>query len=224
MPDNRFEKIKQVLENRQPDLTVLIEDVEKPHNLAAIARTCEAIGIPEIHAVSKLRRLRLSQMAAGGIRKWITLNKYTSTESAYAELKSQNMQIVATHLSDNTIDYKDIDYTQPTAIIAGSEYEGVTEYAVENADFCISIPMMGMVQSLNVSVAMSIILYEALNQRKKAGMYTSRQLDKKTFNKKLFEWSHPKISQYCIEHNQPYPDINDQGEIIGKLNNLKVIK
>lgn len=220
MCNKRFDKIKQVLNNRQPDLTVLIEDVEKPHNLAAIARTCEAIGISEIHAVSILRRLRLSQMAAGGIRKWISLIKHKTTESAYQQLRSKNMQIVVTHLSENTIDYQEIDFTRPTAIVAGSEYDGVTDYAVDNADYCISIPMSGMVQSLNVSVAMSVILYEAHRQRKKSGMYDTRRIDSNTYNKQLFEWLHPKVTQYCKKNKQPYPELNDKGEIIGKLNNL----
>lgn len=214
MLPERFKKIKEILSQRQPDLTVLLEDVEKPHNLAAIARTCDAVGINEIHAVTSLKGLKLTQMAAGGIRRWVGLNKYKTTKAAFDQLKSQNLQIVVTHLSNNTIDYKDIDYTKPTVIIAGSEYEGVSEYAVDNADFCISIPMLGMVQSLNVSVAMSIILYEALMQRQKAGLYQTTRLDDEEYNKKLFEWSHPRVTQRCKERQEPYPELDDEGQII----------
>ena len=220
MLESRFNKIKKILSQRQPDLTVLLEDVEKPHNLAAIARTCDAVGIPEIHAVSAIKGLRLSQMAAGGIRKWVSLKKYKSTEEAFKALKANNMQLVVTHLSDNTIDYKEIDYTKPTAIIAGSEYEGVSEFAIENADYCISIPMLGMVQSLNVSVAMSIILYEALNQRQQAGMYNTNHLPEDLFKQKLFEWSHPKVTQLYKQRKENYPELDDTGQILIKNKNL----
>ena len=217
MASERFEKIKKLLSQRQPDLTVLIEDVVKPHNLAAIARTCDAVGIPEVHAVSTMRGLRLSQMAAGGIRKWVQLHKHATTEDAFKQLKQNNMQLIVTHLSDDTIDYTEVDYTKPTAIIAGSEFEGVSEYAVKNADHCISIPMLGMVQSLNVSAAMSIILYEAQKQRAKAGLYDTRRIDDETYNTKLFEYTHPKVTQFCKEHKQNYPEMDDEGEIIGNI-------
>lgn len=224
MSDSRFEKIKQVLSRRQADLTVLIENVRKPHNLAAISRTCDAVGIAEIHAVSDMRELRLTQMSAAGIKKWIDLKKHRKTADAYQLFKKAGMQIIVAHLSEQTIDYQQIDYTKPTAIIAGSEYDGVSDYAIEHADHLISIPMLGMVQSLNVSVAMSIILYEALKQRRKKAMYETLQLSDEIFRNKLFEWSHPKITQFCKEHKQPYPEINDKGELTGKLNNLKIIK
>ena len=217
MTVNRFNKIKQVLTQRQTDLTVVIEDVDKPHNLAAIARTCDAVGISHIHAVSNLRSLRLSQMAAGGIRKWVALTKHKTTANAFKQLKADNMQLLVTHISDNTIDYREIDYTLPTAIIAGSEYEGVSDYAIEHADHCISIPMLGMVQSLNVSVAMSVILYEALQQRQQAGSYENLSLDPQTYQNKLFEGMHPKVTQYCKERQLAYPELDDEGDIIGEV-------
>lgn len=214
MSDKRIQKIRQVLDTRQPDLTVMIENVIKPHNLAAIARTCDAVGIAEIHAVSETERLRLSQQAAGGIRKWIKLTKHKTTKDAYQVLKQKGYNIVVTHLSDDTQDYETIDFTKPTAIVAGSENDGVSDYAIEQADKVIAIPMTGMVQSLNVSVAMSIILYEAMKQRRQAGMYESVQLDPETYQQRLFEWSHPQVSRYCQENNLSYPDMNENGEII----------
>ena len=122
MLKERFNKIKKILSQRQPDLTVLLEDVQKPHNLAAIARTCDAVGIDEVHAVTAIKGLRLSQMAAGGIRRWITLNKYSSIEAAFKNLKSQNMQLVVTHLSEDTVDYTTCPHT------ARSKTNNVTEY------------------------------------------------------------------------------------------------
>lgn len=216
MPAPRFEKIKKILSQRQPDLTVLLEGVEKPHNLAAIARTCDAVGIAEIHAVTSVKGLKLSQKAAGGIRKWLDLVRHPSTDDAFAHFKSRNMQLVVTHLSDNTIDYKEIDYTKPTVIIAGSEDQGVSDYAVSHADHCIALPMLGMVQSLNVSVAMSVILYEALKQRQQAGMYKTKRLPAEQYEQKLFEWSQPKITQLCKETRQGYPQLDSDGQLINK--------
>lgn len=224
MSNQRFEKIKRTLNRRQPDLTVLMENVHKPHNLAALARTCDAIGIPEIHAVSSIRDLRISQMAAGGVRRWISVKKHQSTEDAFHLLKKQGLKIVVAHLDENTKDYKDIDYTVPTAIIAGSELDGISDYAVQHADDTVGIPMQGMVQSLNVSVAMSVILYQAMEQRIKAGMYDNCRLDKVTYETLLFEWMHPKVAHYCNRHKIDYPALNEDGDIIGKLNNLDALK
>ncbi|MDH5517624.1 MAG: tRNA (guanosine(18)-2'-O)-methyltransferase TrmH [Gammaproteobacteria bacterium] len=221
MSEQRFNKLISVLSQRQPDLTVLIEAVDKPHNLAAIARTCDAVGISHIHAVSATRSLRLSQMAAGGIRKWVGLSKHKTTADAFDQLKAENMQLIVTHLSDDTKDFREIDYTRPSAIIAGSEVEGVSDYAIEHADHCISIPMLGMAQSLNVSVAISIILYEAMQQRQLAGMYQQQRLDPQSYQNKLFEGLHPKVSQYCKQHKLPYPELDRHGNISTELFNLK---
>ncbi|MDH5393088.1 MAG: tRNA (guanosine(18)-2'-O)-methyltransferase TrmH [Gammaproteobacteria bacterium] len=220
MPTERFNKIKQVLLHRQPDLTVLVEAVDKPHNLSAIARTCDAVGIAELHAVSDISGLKLSQKAAGGIRKWLKLTKHKTTVLAFEQLKATGMQLVVTHLSEATKDYKEIDYTRPTAIIAGSESEGVSDYAIEHADHCIAIPMLGMAQSLNVSVAVSVILYEALQQRQQADMYATLRLDPHSYKTKLFEGMHPKVTQYCRQRQQPYPQMDDDGNIIGDVFNL----
>lgn len=217
MTPERLEIIKSSLDRRQTDLTVVMENVRKPHNLAAVARTLEAIGGLEIHAITELTSIRLTQMSAGGTKKWIRVSKHPNTDQGLKLLKQQGFQIVATSLSENSKDYREIDYTKPTAILVGEELEGISEQAISMADEKISIPMIGMVQSLNVSVASALVLYEAYHQRMAAGMYDSRSLDKETYMTLLFEACHPKIANCCQQKRIPYPAINEDAEILEPL-------
>jgi tRNA (guanosine-2'-O-)-methyltransferase len=214
MTPERLSVIKQSLDRRQPDLTVVMENVCKPHNLAAVARTLEAVGGLEIHAISKLSSIRLSQMAAGGIRKWMKVKKYATIEQGLAPLKLQGCQVIATTLSETSKDYREIDYTCPTAILVGEEYDGISDHAIELADETITIPIVGMVQSLNVSVASALVLYEAYRQREQAGMYDRRKLDDDTYTRLLFEACHPEVARYCREKGIDYPAINEDAEIL----------
>ena len=214
MTPERLDVIKNSLDRRQPDLTVIMDKVRKPHNLAAVARTLEAVGGLDVHAVSGLRSLRLSQMAAGGIRKWMTVHKHASIDEALGSLKQQGHRIIAASLDDNSRDYRDVDYTQPTAILVGEELEGISEHAIELADESITIPIVGMVQSLNVSVATALLLYEAYRQRDQAGMYEQRSLDDATYERLLFEACHPGIANYCREKRVAYPAIDDDAGLL----------
>lgn len=214
MTPERLAIIKSSLDRRQTDLTVVMENVRKPHNLAAVARTLEAVGGLEIHAITELTSIRLTQMSAGGTKKWMKVTKHPSTNQGLSHFKQQGFQIVATSLSENSQDYREIDYTKPTAILVGEELEGISEQAISMADENISIPMIGMVQSLNVSVASALVLYEAYHQRMAAGMYDSRSLDKETYMTLLFEACHPKIANCCQQKRVPYPAIDENAEIL----------
>ncbi|MBL4712838.1 MAG: tRNA (guanosine(18)-2'-O)-methyltransferase TrmH [Gammaproteobacteria bacterium] len=214
MTQQRLATIKACLEKRQTDLTVIMENVRKPHNLAAVARTLEAVGGLEIHAVSNKPSIRLTQMAAGGIKKWIEVINHDSIEQGIRSLKQRGHQIIATTLAPHAKDYREIDYTKPTAILVGEELEGISQQAVNMADTVITIPIIGMVQSLNVSVASALVLYEACHQRTQAGMYDSRSLDDKNYSRLLFKAYHPKIANYCDNKRLPYPAIDENAEIL----------
>ena len=214
MTPERLANIKQGLERRQHDLTVIMEGVRKPHNLAAVGRTLEAVGGLDIHAITELSSIRLSQMAAGGIRRWISVKKHTSTEQGLSSLKASGYQVIATTLSPDSLDYREVDYTRPTAILVGEELEGISDKAVQLADSKIIIPIVGMVQSLNVSVASALVLYEAYRQRDAAGMYDKRSLDDETYFRLLFEACHPRVANYCRNKNIPYPAIDEDAEIL----------
>lgn len=217
MTPERLAIIKKSLAMRQTDLTVVMENVRKPHNLAAVAHTLEAVGGLEIHAITELTSIRLTQMSAGGTKKWIKVNKHPSTEQGLTHLKQQGFQLVATSLGEDSKDYREIDYTRPTAILVGEELEGISEQAIQMADENISIPMIGMVQSLNVSVASALVLYQAYHQRMAAGAYDRRSLDDETYMRLLFEACHPKIANCCLQKRLPYPAIDADAQILEPL-------
>jgi tRNA (guanosine-2'-O-)-methyltransferase len=214
MTPERHQRILQVLDKRQPGLTVCMEGVHKTHNLAAVVRTCDAIGVSDVHAVWKNERMRLSGGSAAGSQNWIDVHNYDQTEQAIAALKKQNMQVLVTNLSDTAVDFREIDYTKPTAIILGQEKFGASQVALDLADQDIVIPMVGMVQSLNVSVACSVVLYEAQRQRQLAGMYDTPRLSEKRRQRVLFEGGHPIFAKACMRKGLPYPHIDQQGQIV----------
>lgn len=211
--NSRNEKIIALLKRRQRDLTVFMDEVHKPHNLAAIVRTCDAVGIGDVHAVYPEGLLKSCHGTAMGSNRWVETNVHKDLESGIKQVKSSGMKVLAAHFSERAVDFRSIDYTQPTAILVGSEKFGVSEQAAELADEHILIPMLGMVQSLNVSVASAIILYEAQRQREQAGYYNSQQIDAELFERLRFEWLHPQVKEFCIKHDIRYPYIDENGDI-----------
>ncbi|MBN2231987.1 MAG: tRNA (guanosine(18)-2'-O)-methyltransferase TrmH [Deltaproteobacteria bacterium] len=215
--DSRFQRLVTVLSRRQPDLTVLLDNVHKPHNLAAIARTCDAVGIGEIHAAVPGEPVRLTQRAAAGIRKWVATHIHDSIAAAAHALRDRGFRLLAAHLTADARDYRAVDLTRPTCLVFGAELEGLSVRAAATVDGFVTIPMLGHVQSLNVSVAAAVVLYEAQRQRQAAGFYDRRRLADGTFQKLLFEWYHPRIAAYCHRHGFPYPALNAAGDVVGDL-------
>ena len=213
MIPRRYEKLKQILRQRQPDLTVITEDVHKPHNLSAIIRTCDAVGVLEVHGVSSKSKVPTYSQVAQGSEKWVQLHSHNHIKTAIANLQASGFKIYAAHLSDKAQDFREIDYTCPTAILLGAEKHGVSELAAELVDEHILIPMMGMVQSLNVSVAAAVILFEAQRQRLAAKMYERVNFDPETFNKILFEWSYPELAAMYRRQERAYPALDEEGNI-----------
>lgn len=214
MLPRRYQKIKQVLDQRQPDLTVVTESVHKPHNLSAILRTCDAVGILDVHTVNPSEEVPTFNSTAQGSQKWVNLTVHGSITGAITHLKQQQFQIYAAHLSPTAVDFRAIDYTQPTAILMGTEKFGITPAAAALVDQHIMIPMMGMVQSLNVSVAAATILFEAQRQRLSAGYYQQQRLDEPTYQRLLFEWGYPKLAQLYRAQGKPYPRIGETGQLL----------
>ena len=213
MTPERYDRIRQTLDKRQPDLTVITDEVYKPHNLSAIARTCDAVGIPQIHCVWPNDSYRLRTASTAGSADWIDVCTHPDITTGIQELQNQGMTVVAAHLTDRAIDYRDYDFTQPTALLMGTEKEGVSDEASAAADEHLIIPMHGMVQSFNVSVAAAIILNEASFQRQQAGMYDDSRLPQEWYERLLFEWCQPRIAQLCQRYQLPYPPLRDDGEL-----------
>jgi tRNA (guanosine-2'-O-)-methyltransferase len=218
MTPERYQKLKDTLALRQPDLTVLLEGVTKPHNLAAIMRTCDAVGVLEVNAVAERGALKRRPKAAAGSRRWIKSCLHESVTRAFSALRESGHQMVVAHPTPDSIPYTEYDFTRPTAIIFGTELHGLSDYSIEHADAAIHVPMLGMCESLNVSVSAALILYEAKRQRREAGVYQHCRLEKASYEKTLFEWAWPQIAHYCKVKKIPYPEFNsDNGDIIGTI-------
>ncbi|WP_072189149.1 tRNA (guanosine(18)-2'-O)-methyltransferase TrmH [Yersinia similis] len=216
MNPQRYARICDMLATRQPDLTVCLEQVHKPHNVSAIIRTADAVGIHQIHAIWPTTQMYTRLSSAAGSNSWVQVKTHPHIADAITYLKSQNMQILATHLSDKAVDFREIDYTRPTCILMGQEKTGISQEALALADQDIIIPMIGMVQSLNVSVASALILYEAQRQRQNAGMYkrTHSVLAESEQQRLLFEGGYPVLAHVAKRKGLPQPHIDEQGQIV----------
>ncbi|MFU8877092.1 MAG: tRNA (guanosine(18)-2'-O)-methyltransferase TrmH, partial [Wenzhouxiangellaceae bacterium] len=188
MTPERRQRIIDIACRRQPDLTVFMERVHKPHNLAAILRTCDAVGVMQAHAVPGEHGLPALNNTAQGAQRWVTLNRHPDTESGLGALHAQGLHCVAAHFSETAVDYREIDYTRPTAVVLGTEKFGISETAAALCDQHIVIPMHGMTQSLNVSVACALILYEAERQRRLAGMYNGHDPQESPWREMIEHW------------------------------------
>ncbi|EOV4177624.1 tRNA (guanosine(18)-2'-O)-methyltransferase TrmH [Yersinia enterocolitica] len=216
MNPQRYARICEMLATRQPDLTVCLEEVHKPHNVSAIIRTADAVGIHQIHAIWPTPAMYTRLSSAAGSNSWVQVKTHSHITDTITHLKSQGMQILATHLSDKAVDFRKIDYTRPTCILMGQEKTGISKEALAMADKDIIIPMIGMVQSLNVSVASALILYEAQRQRQNAGMYQRTQslLSEDEQQRLLFEGGYPVLAQVAKRKGLPQPYIDEQGQVI----------
>lgn len=205
-----------MLATRQPDLTVCLEQVHKPHNVSAIIRTADAVGVHQVHAVWPTTRMRTLVSSAAGSNSWVSVKTHRSIGDAVGHLKAQGMQILATNLSARAVDFREVDYTRPTCVLLGQEKTGITEEALALADQDIVIPMIGMVQSLNVSVASALILYEAQRQRQNAGLYRrdNSMLDEGEQQRLLFEGGYPVLANVAKRKGLPRPQIDEQGQVI----------
>ncbi len=213
MTPERFAKLRAVLDRRQPDLTVLADDVHKSHNIAAVLRTCDAVGIHRVHAISRGGEIRRHHMVSGGSKRWVDMVIHKDVDGALDRLRDEGWRLVAAHPAASARDYREVDYTARIALLLGAELDGLTPRLVEAADETIAIPMEGMVASLNVSVAAALILYEAQRQRRDAGLYVASRLPKDEYLATLFEWAYPEVADRCRRRGVAYPDLEEDGSL-----------
>lgn len=175
----RQSRIEQVLTHRQPDLTVVLENVHDPHNVSAVLRSCDAVGVLRVHTVYSIEDppdIEFARTTSASAAKWVETERHSSIADCYQTLRRQGMTIVGTSVRAGSIDLYDHDLCAPTALVFGNEMRGISEEAAALADQLLSIPMMGMVRSLNISVACAVVLYEALRQRRSKGHYDQPRL------------------------------------------------
>ncbi len=194
-----------------------MDNVHKPHNLSAIARTCDAVGIGEVHGVSASETFRTWRRGASGAQRWVQRIGHRSLELAARTLRDRGMTLAAADIGHGTVDYRDVDYTRPFALIVGAELDGLSDLSREAADLRLSIPMTGMVESLNVSVAVALVLFEARYQRDCAGLYDKPRIPDTTYRRLLFEWAHPQVAAHCRRLGLAYPELNETGDIVGSF-------
>jgi tRNA (guanosine-2'-O-)-methyltransferase len=196
---------------RQPDLTVLMDRVHKPHNLSAILRTCDAVGVLEAHAVPPEGGLEVPAASSAGSSKWVGVRRHANAAAAVRALRDAGHRLVAAHPTAGARDFRDADYTGPTAFLVGAELHGLGDDSLALADECVLIPMAGLVRSLNVSVASALLLFEAFRQRQAAGMYARSRLPPERRRTLLFEWAYPRLARRLASEGRPYPELAEDG-------------
>jgi len=211
----RFNKIKNVLNKRIENLTVLVEAVSKPHNLSAILRTCDAAGVFNANFICAKDQVKTFNSTAQGSQKWVNLINHPTSSAAILSLKKKGFKLFGTSLNSKSRDYRELDYSSNTCFVLGAEKWGLSETLIKEVDESIFIPMSGMVQSLNVSVAASILLFEAIRQRELKGLIprNGEGLNPKEYENKLFEWSYPELIDSYKKYGKTYPKLNENGEI-----------
>jgi tRNA (guanosine-2'-O-)-methyltransferase len=203
-----------VLDRRQPDLTVLMERVNKSHNFSAILRNCDAVGVLEAHVVPPEGGLDLHRTSSAGTKKWVRVRHHPTVPAAFEHLREEGFHIVAAHPGEDAVDYREVDFVRPTCLVMGAELYGLSEATLARADQKVVVPMMGMVRSLNVSVATALLLFEAFRQRWDAGLYDEPRLPPPLYRKLAFEWGYPRLARRCRERGEPYPLLDDEGQLL----------
>lgn len=188
--EERKAKLRAVLEKRQPDITLVLENVHDRHNVSAVLRTCDATGLLEVNFVYYGGQAfpKLGEKSSASARKWIKQNKFESVDECFTKLRNENKKIYTTNMSTDAVSLYDLDLTQPVALVFGNEHKGVSDEASKLADGNFLIPQVGVIQSLNISVAAAVTLYEAFRQRLEAGLYKTKRLNDKEFEQILYEW------------------------------------
>lgn len=176
MEASREEKIRNLVQNRQFDLTVILENVDDPHNIGAVLRSCDSVGIREVFVLYtrpglQNHKLELGKRTSAGSRKWVDVYLYREVEACMEHIRRNYEQVFATHLASDAKSLYELDLAQSVALMFGNEAEGLSDLALSHADGNFIIPQVGMAQSLNVSVACAVSLYEAYRQRMVLGKY-----------------------------------------------------
>ena len=187
----RTDRIDDILLRKQPTLQLFLDDVHNSQNLSAILRSAEGVGVLDLYYSNTVNRdLRIHRTISQGAHHWVNRTRIDNNERCefLKHRQEEGYQVVVTHFSEEAFSFRDIDYTKPTVLVMGNEKEGVSEEIIALADKLVIIPMMGMVQSLNVSVATALILYEAQRQLENAGRYDEAQLSEPERNKIRETW------------------------------------
>lgn len=188
--ERRIARLRSALERRQPDLRLVLENVHDPHNVSAVLRSCDAVGVGAVHLVYTFERFpKIGRASSASAYKWTTVVQHDSIAACYESLRAEGCRIYATDLTERSENLYDVDLASPVALVFGNEHLGVSEDASRLADGNIRIPMVGLIQSLNISVACAVTLYEAMRQRSSAGLYDTPSMAPDELEATLAEWA-----------------------------------
>jgi len=190
MTTERLEKLTSVLKRRQDDLTVVLENVFDPHNISAVMRTCDAVGIQDIYILNTRipRHKKWGTRSSSSAAKWLTIHQYENAEECFSSLRKRYSTILTTHLSDDAVSLYSLDLCKSVALVFGNEHSGVSDEIRSLADGNFIIPQMGIIRSLNISVACAVSLYEALRQKTIAGHYDKQKIESQRYDSLMKEW------------------------------------
>ena len=193
MTPERYKRLTSVLNHRQPDLTVVLENVFDPHNVSAVMRTCDAVGIQDVYILNN----RIPPHRKWGYRssstaaKWLTIHQFIDAEKCFEEVRKRYEKIYTSYLGTNSSDVYSLDLTESIALVFGNETFGVSNEIRKFSDGDFIIPQVGIIKSLNISVACAVTLYEAFRQKKEKEHYTNRKVSEDTFRQLCDDWEIP---------------------------------
>jgi len=190
MTPERKDKIVSVLNKRQNDITVVLENVFDPHNISAVMRSCDAAGVQDIYILNTKipRHKKWGAKSSSSADKWLSIHEFDNAEECFLSLRKSYSTILTTHLSSDAVVLYSVDFTQSIALVFGNEHSGVSDEIRTLADGNFVIPQVGIIRSLNISVACAVTLYEAFRQKTKAGHYNKQKLEDTRYNELFKEW------------------------------------
>ena len=187
LTENRKQRFLEVLSQRTNMLTVAIEDVYQLHNTSAVVRSCDSFGIQSVHVIEERYEERLDKNISMGAQKWVDIHHYPTTKDCITSLRKAGYRIVATTPHDDSYPLDDFELTGKTALFFGTEWNGLTETVMQEADGFLHIPMVGFSESLNVSVSAAIILQDLANRLRNSELHW--QLSEKEILEKRLDWT-----------------------------------
>ncbi|MEI2756622.1 MAG: RNA methyltransferase [Chitinophagaceae bacterium] len=190
MTPERKQRLISVLNKRQGNITVVLENVFDPHNISAVMRTCDAVGLQDIYILNTKIPLhkKWGAKSSSSAAKWLTVHQYDDAALCFTELRKKYSKILTTHLSSDAVSLHQIDFTESIALVFGNEHNGVSEDIRDLADGNFIIQQVGIIQSLNISVACAVTLYEAFRQKQIAGHYKNSGISESRYKQLLDEW------------------------------------
>lgn len=207
MTPERYNKLTSAASRRQPDLTVVLENVFDPHNISAVMRTCDSAGIQDIYVLNTRipRHEKWGRRSSSSGAKWVTVHQYENFDECMQLLRQRYQRVLTACIAPHSADMYAFDFTKPAALVFGNEHSGCSAEMIAASDGSFMIPQMGIIESLNISVACAVTVYEALRQRRTAGFYDTRRMNASDYYTLLDSWNVDESVRQ--QHNHPPLDV-----------------